>query len=957
MLNIVISGVVTGLLFALVGQSMVIVYRTTKVLNFAVGGQGIIVAYLAYEMLQRGISYWVVFPTAIVIGAVLGAVIERLIVYPLRRQPVLTIAIATLGVLLALEGIVMSIWGPQQRGFPRAFADSGGMQIGDLDVNVNQIFIIVVGVIATGLMLWLMEKTKVGLGMRATSSGPLTASILGVNVSSMRLSSWIIGGAYGAIAALLVIPLTFLSPTGFVSFLLTAIAAVVLGGFTNIVGVVIGSIIYGICTNMLMAYGQNDLVATFTFVSVALVLLLKPNGIFGKPEKELTEPDIINRRPRSILSVLSRRRSSEPAPTPALTPKTKRIVGSIGWIIALVAAAIVPFVAGPSAIYTVGIIFATYIAVVGLNVVTGYSGEVSLASSGLALIGAYAFAIGLREGLPLPVAIVLALVASGVVGGVIGLFAARVSGIYLVVLTLLFAFIVPELISKFGDFTGGIDGIPVVVKGFIKAEAQYWLVLGLAVIVTAVTLWLASGRVGRDWRSVRDSPNGARALGLDPSRVKLGAFVYGSALAGLAGALTVFLTAFVGPESFAVFWAIYVLLAVVIGGAGSIGGSLIGAAFIVWVPRTADGALPIPLIFGLALIVVLMIAPSGVAGLFQRLTRSIVGNLTRRRASEPRPLSVEDVSSAGATGVVRLPKRTRAGSPTPDAAETARRAPSMTEKPDAVRRDPAPETHVALAASDRRIKVEQSPEVTGALLSLDGLSTGYGAGLVLRGLSLHVQPREVVTLLGANGAGKSTALRAISGLLPALSGSIRWQDSQIGAHGLHTPSSITRSGLAHVPEGRGVFPDLAVLENLRLGLFADTQQSKATFEERLEAVFGYFPILKERLKQDGGTLSGGEQQMLAIGRALMGAPKLLMLDEPSLGLSPLYSQQVLDNLRRIVDDGDGVSVLLIEQNARAALDRSDRAYVLSRGSVVLEGTPDQLRTEHDLSELYLAVET
>jgi branched-chain amino acid transport system ATP-binding protein len=159
----------------------------------------------------------------------------------------------------------------------------------------------------------------------------------------------------------------------------------------------------------------------------------------------------------------------------------------------------------------------------------------------------------------------------------------------------------------------------------------------------------------------------------------------------------------------------------------------------------------------------------------------------------------------------------------------------------------------------------------------------------------------------------------------------------------------------HVPEGRGIFPDLTVFENLKLGLFADPKQSSAEFGSRLERVFGYFPILKERLKQDSGTLSGGEQQMLAIGRALMASPRLLMLDEPSLGLSPLYSQQVLDNLRRIADDGE-TSVLLIEQNARAALERTDRAYVLSRGVAVLEGTAAQLLAEHDLSELYLAVE-
>ncbi|ALJ19267.1 ABC transporter permease subunit [Microbacterium sp. No. 7] len=938
MLTVILSGIVTGLLYALAGQSLVVIYRTTKVLNFAIAGQGVIVAYLAYEMLGAGLPYWLVFPTVILAGAVLGAIVERLVVFPLRRQPVLTIAVATLGVLLILEGLAGWIWGPTPKSLPRILGELSPITLGDFVVAPNQIFVIVVAVIATVLLLWLIEKTKLGLGMRATSSGPLTASILGVNVSNMRLNSWIIGGAYAALAALLVTPIRFLSPTEFVTFILSAIAAVVIGGFTNIVGVAIGAVLFGVGSALMVMYLDSGIIATFTFVVIALVLLFRPHGLFGKPEKHVSEPEIINRKPQSLLTKLLPGGGRPRAHAPALKPRAKRTVALVGWIVALALFVLVPFTQGAATIFLVGMILATYIAVVGVNVVTGYTGEVSLATSGLALLGGYAMAIALKAGWSLPLALLIAVVAAVVAGIVIGLIATRVAGIYLVVLTLLFAFVVPELVNVFKDITGGFSGLAARSDMAPTTISQYWLILVLAIVVTALTLWLTGNRIGRNWRAVRDSANGARALGLNPSTVKLGAFVYGAALAGLSGALIILMSAFVGPESFSIFWAIYMLLAVVLGGTGSIGGSLIGAVFVVWVPRNV-GDLPIPLIFGIALILVLLVAPGGVAGLYEKLVRRVAARFGRGSAVvSAEPLELADageaelhlatdaeVPGAGATGVLRVPSK-----------KDAKRAAAAATRP------------VQPAASP-------APVAPDALLSLNGLSTGYGAGLVLRGLTLHVNAGEMVTLLGANGGGKSTALRAISGLLPVLDGSITWQGQQIGSRGLHTAAAIARTRLSHVPEGRGIFPDLSVLENLKLGRFADSSQSNAEFETRLERVFGYFPILKERLKQDGGTLSGGEQQMLAIGRALMGGPKLLMLDEPSLGLSPLYSQQVLDNLRRIVDDGE-TAVLLIEQNARAALERTDRAYVLSRGTVKLEGTAHELLTEHDLSELYLAVE-
>src|SRR5476649_1717577 len=215
------------------------------------------------------------------------------------------------------------------------------------------------------------------------------------------------------------------------------------------------------------------------------------------------------------------------------------------------------------------------------------------------------------------------------------------------------------------------------------------------------------------------------------------------------------------------------------------------------------------------------------------------------------------------------------------------------------------------------------------MLKLDHVHAGYGPCEVLKSLSLEVRAGEIVALLGANGAGKSTTLLTIAGVVPVRSGTITWQNAPLPSG---KADAVLRQGICLCPEGRHIFPRLTVLENLMSGSFLLPAGRNGA---KLEEIFGYFPLLAERRKQLGGTLSGGEQQMLAIGRALMGEPKLLMLDEPSLGLAP---QIVADIFRTVTElRASGVSVLLVEQNAQAALRIADRAYVMELGEFVLSG--------------------
>ncbi len=234
------------------------------------------------------------------------------------------------------------------------------------------------------------------------------------------------------------------------------------------------------------------------------------------------------------------------------------------------------------------------------------------------------------------------------------------------------------------------------------------------------------------------------------------------------------------------------------------------------------------------------------------------------------------------------------------------------------------------------------------VLDVRGLQAGYGDVAVLRGVTFDVGPGEIVALIGANGAGKTTTLRTVSGLLVPAGGTVRFLGTRID--GLPSHAVVAR-GLLHVPEGRKIFPSLSVLENLVLGAYLPG--AKARRAETLDRVLRLFPVLAERRRQAAGTLSGGEQQMVAIGRSLMGLPRLLALDEPSLGLAPLVVDRMFDVVQTI--RAEGIPVLLVEQNVRRSLALADRGYVLEQGRVILSGSGAELSEREDVRKAYLGL--
>ena len=234
-----------------------------------------------------------------------------------------------------------------------------------------------------------------------------------------------------------------------------------------------------------------------------------------------------------------------------------------------------------------------------------------------------------------------------------------------------------------------------------------------------------------------------------------------------------------------------------------------------------------------------------------------------------------------------------------------------------------------------------------AILEVTDLEVFYGVIQAIKGISFEVNPGEIIALIGANGAGKTTTLQTITGLIPSKAGHIVYDGKDITKMPGH---KLVSMGMAHVPEGRRVFAQLTVLQNLKLGAY--TRKDKGELEETLQIIYQRFPRLEERKNQLAGTLSGGEQQKLAMGRALMSHPKLIVMDEPSMGLSPIYVNEIFDIIQKI--NADGTTVLLVEQNAKKALAVADRAYVLETGKIVLSGDASELMNDDSVKKAYLS---
>jgi branched-chain amino acid transport system ATP-binding protein len=819
-------------------------------------------------------------------------------------------------------------------------------------------------------------------------------------------------------------------------------------------------------------------------------------------------------------------------------------IETLGIIALAIAAIAIAMVSESYTHFVLALVALTTIVGIGLNVLLGLSGQVSLGHVGFYAIGAYVSAILMTSGVSFWLALPLAGLLAGLIGALLALPALRVAGPYLAMITIAFAFIVQHGTIEWKSLTGGQNGLmafaPPTLFGRAFAERENAI---LAVLLAAVSLELfrrfAASAWGRAMIAVRDSETAARSIGLNPVTVKTASFAISAAFAGLAGAIYSPLLMFVAPDSFPFSQSILFLLAVIVGGAGSLFGPAVGAAITVLLPELLSQLAEYRLLFvGALLLTVLWLAPEGVIGLVARLLPSrnpkpeadgagadLAGFLTGATKSDPlivqgigiafggvkaatdvsfvaepgRITSLIGPNGAGKSTVLNLVGgfyKPDTGSVTHGGVELAgepawrvarsgiartyqttqlfgamtvldnilialRRgglghplaalgqgndaaiarallafagyrgptdiearylahvdlrlveiARALATRPRVLLLDePAAglmrgdkdqlgallkkiaatgiavilvehDMQLVMAISDHIVvldagaviavgdpaKVRNDPKVLKAylgasdmqarprhagwqppagevVLSCLDLTAGYGAAPVLQDLSLEVRAGEMVALLGANGAGKSTTMQAMSGLLRPVGGSIILNDERIDALPAHV---IAARGLALVPEGRQMFTELSVIDNILLGAYP---RSGDEVRAEAEALLKRFPRLKDRINSRAGLLSGGEQQMVAIARGLMAKPKILLLDEPSLGLAPAMISELFAVLADLRDEG--VTILLVDQMAALALKVADRGYVLESGRIVHGDSAEALARDPALEAAYL----
>lgn len=779
---------------------------------------------------------------------------------------------------------------------------------------------------------------------------------------------------------------------------------------------------------------------------------------------------------------------------------------------------------------------------VGLNILLGLSGQISFGHVGFFALGAYGSGIMMSAGYSFWAGFLVAGVAAGVVGALLAVPALRVTGPYLAMVTIAFAFIVEHGLIEWRELTGGANGLMAFsAPNILGYELTSHDLATLAVLLAGASLWffwkLKAGAWGLVMEAVRDSEVAAQSVGLNPLAVKSVSFILSAVLTGLAGAVFTPLNGFISPGSFPFSQSILFILAVVVGGSGTLLGPVIGAGIVVLLPEfLSELAEYRLLIFGGLLLGVLWAAPRGVVGTITRLFEIEPAEAARpplRSLREictpdgvPSPLvvnglrkafggvqAVDNVSfdaepgkitsvigpnGAGKTtilnlvsgfytpdaGGVSLGEAELAGQPSHRIAQAgiARTyqttqlfgeltvlenvavalksghpgsvfAPAMSESgrrdaedllaavgyagPLARRANALPhidrrlvEIARALAMRPRVLLLDEPAagltrddkdrlaqllrEIAGtgiavvvvehdmslvmsisdSVVVLDGgalltvgtpdevrtnadvhraylggldyegrprqvpwsgeqlavlstlkLTAGYGAAPAIENIDVVVNPGEMVAVLGANGAGKSTLLRAMSGLHRPVQGTILLDDEKVHDKPAY---DIVAAGLALVPEGRQVFPELTARDNILLGGF---RRKEPVSEQEFDAILERFPRLRERLDSRAGVLSGGEQQMLAIARGLMADPKILLLDEPSLGLAPAMIGELYDLLAQLRDEG--VTILIVDQMANLTLTIADRGYILSNGKIVQAGAADKLRSEAAVERAYL----
>ncbi len=624
-IQLVVDGIIIGAVYAVVGLGVVIVFRTTNVLNFSQGAVATIAGYLAWNLMEgSGLPYGVALVVAMLVGGLLGLAIGALVTFVLVRSSPLTKSVATLGVFLFLGWVARRVFGDVGQVLDRPFA--GSFEVGGIFFSGHGLFVAVLAFTAIGATFLLIEKTRLGLAMRALASDEETARGHGISLVVTSLAAWFFASALGAGSGVLVGSFIQVDHSIMNIVLLYSIAALVVGGFGTASGAVVGGLAVGIFSSLMSGFASPSYKNTFVFALILAILIFRPNGLLGKAA--ITVPETVGGEDHPRL------------PRPG-TWKLPRSVLSTAAIALLIVA--IPFLPHPFSLLSYSVMLATAVVVVSLSLLMGYSGEISLGHGALVTVGAYTTALILAQfpGTPFWIALLASAAAAAIVGAGLGLVTLRLSGIYFAIATLALIYVVQEVALQFREFTGGAAGInigsPVLFGDIVLTgdRSIYYMTAVILALVLAAVVVLTRSPIGQRWTAVRDAPIAAESSGVSVKSNKVSAFVVSSAIAGLGGSLLTYIVTFVSPFDYDLFYSIFVILAVILGGSGSWAGAILGAAFISLVPVALSRSSGLTdALFGIALVLLLVVAPSGLRGFVEHRRKRAEQRLTTFAASQ-----------------------------------------------------------------------------------------------------------------------------------------------------------------------------------------------------------------------------------------------------------------------------------------------------------------------------------
>lgn len=964
--GVVVQGLVLGGLNALIAMGLILVYRAIRVINFAQTALGGLAAALTVLLVAGSrvpvlSSYWVAVPMGVGLAVLTGYVVDLFINWRFARSPRLVVTVVTIGIAQVLG--VAAIEMPHlfngnllplstfTTPFRFTFSVDPYTFTGDYLVAI-----IVVPVVLLALY-WFFIRTDTGMAIRGAADSNDQAQLLGIPVRRLSRITWMVAAGLSGIGAILSQPINGVSLGTFslAQSMLVPLAAFVLAGMESlpaafawslVIGVVQATVFYSYHT-----YVYSE-VALFVLILAGLVLVPLIRRWLGREETTRVTGTGLG----DYVAV------REVAPIPNILRREPRIVAGRVILACLVAAVAValPFFASQSMVND-GIYCAVYATIgVSLVILTGWAGQISLGQVAIAGMGAcLAGALMVHLHLPFLAALLLGGAAGAALAVLIGLPALRLEGTALAVVTLAFAVVMSDFILSSQYFpwldpsrVGPQDLFERVSLDILDPDWLYEVSLAVLLVGIMVAFNLRRSRSARAIIAVRDNSRASAAYGISPLRSKLLAFGTSGFIAGIAGAVYIVYQSGISSQGLSADYSINAFIMVVIGGLGSITGGVLGAVYFTIVSTAGDPTWQL-LGTGAGVLVVLTLFPEGLGGLLFRGRDWAVARVARAKGLSRTgdALVPEVVEGPGSDPM--SPRRYPAGVAGP-----------VTEVPDAG--SPPDLAHDAAlrlgALEDLEVRGAVTPGAgaapdTGppggrpALVAVAGVDAGYGDSQVLFDIGLGVAQREIVALLGTNGAGKTTVLRTISGLLRPTKGRVSFMGRDITRQG---PIERVRAGLVTVLGGRGIFTSLTVAENLRLASWTARRHHKdeAFANAATERILTLFPVLRARLHQRAGLLSGGEQQMLALGQALLCRPKVLMIDELSLGLAPSVVADLLEVIRSLA--ASGVTIVVVEQSVNVATAISNRAIFMERGRVRFSGpTPDLSRQPELLRSVFL----